>query len=117
MTLEEIENQFKYENLEDAEIEDKVQEEVDDLLAEVSRKEILEEIKDMDKDFRELVTEVVDNEVMQIYQDQFNLDTEFEEFFENTLESLQKDYSRDEILEMASQQSEEFEQKIREHFE
>ena len=116
MIFEELEHQFKYDSIEDAEIEDKVQEEVENLLSDISRKEILAEIEDLDKDFQELVTEIVDQEVMNIYQDQFALDSEFEGFFEQTLESLEKDYSKDEIVEIASKQSEEFEQKIREYF-
>ena len=117
MTLEELEHDYNYGNLDDDEIEDKVQEEVEDLLADTSRREVLEETDGMDEEFQDLVREVVDQEVMQIYHDQFDLDREFQEHFEETLESLQQDYSRDEILEMASEQSEEFEGKVRDELE
>jgi len=117
MTLQDLEERFNTTNINDDEIEDLVQEEVEDLLADNSRRQILDEVEDMEEEFRDLVTNVVDEEVMQIYYDQFDLDKEFQEHFEETVESLQRDYTRDEILEMAAEHSEEFEEKVKEELE
>ncbi|WP_414837816.1 hypothetical protein ACK3SF_00205 [Candidatus Nanosalina sp. VS9-1] len=117
MILEELEQEFNYGKLDDDEIEDRVQEEIQDLIDDNSRKEIIGDLKGLDESFQDLVVNILDQELLEMYHDQFELDREFQDRFEETLEGLQKDYSKDEIIEMASQYSEEFEEKVREELE
>jgi len=118
MALEELEEEFMYGNLDDDEIGELVEEEVEDMLDEdFTRQEILDEVEDMDEEFQDLVIQILDYEVMAYYSDQLDQDRGFEDQFSETLENLRKDYSREKVIEMASEQSEEFEEKVRDELE
>lgn len=115
--FEKLQERFENTDIPDEEVLDQLQDELDDLLEEHSRKEILEQVDELDEEFGDTVRQTLDNEIFEKYGDMIEEDRDFDEKFEETIESLRQDYSKQDIMSIAGQLSEEFEQKIRDNLE
>ncbi len=61
MSLEKIRHEFSRTNTGDAEIEEKLQEEIEDMLADLPEEEVREEIEDLDsEEFRKIAEDILD---------------------------------------------------------
>lgn len=102
MSLERIYQLFKESGRDEEDIQELLSDEIADMLEDYNRAEILELAEDFSNEFQEMVEDVLDYEILQVFDEQLRSDEDFDDTLDTALDQLLQDYSREQILSEAS---------------
>ena len=114
MTLEDLEEKFQHSNLSQEQVEEKIDEEIEDLLEQKTRSEILEDLEGMHREFREITRDILDYKIMELYADEVRESEEIEDELQEALDEILEEYSREQVMDAAEDLSEDFQERLRE---
>ena len=104
MTLEDIDEKFLHTNTSDEVIDEELQEEIEDLLDNKTRQEVLDELDVLSPEVQERAEEILEQVIFQMYSDEIRQDQELEDQVEAAAEDVREFSSerRENVLEALS---------------
>lgn len=94
MNLEEIDEEFMHTNTSNEEVEEHLEEEIENLLDDNSRKQVAEELEVLNPELQERAEEILAQIIFQMYREEIEEDEELDRQLEETAEQL-KAFSED----------------------